>query len=184
MTDIGEEELLRRVRGRFLAHMFTVNERNGIPCFLWCLMPGKHLTKSDAWKYFLYTPNIKTENTISLVIPQRAELSPSQWGFHMWEVCPAVLVAARWKPHLSFSVPQMDQIYNSNEAHKIFGRREVTLYDAGVCSTRWKFSCFPTRWLFPNVHITAIGWKSLFQLFCRLHSVSSSSSRDLEYPPN
>ena len=31
MTDIGEEELLRRTGG-FSAHIFKVNERNIIPC--------------------------------------------------------------------------------------------------------------------------------------------------------
>ena len=39
----------------------------------------------------------------------------------------------------------MDQIYNSNEAHKIFGRREVTLYDAGVVCAQQdgNFHVFP-----------------------------------------
>ena len=91
---------------------------------------------SDVWKYFLHTApsDPKTENTISLVIPPRAELSPSPYvrelSPRMWEVSPAVLVAAHWKPHLSFSVPQMDQIYNSTVATQgSSARQQISKYE-------------------------------------------------------
>ena len=110
--------------GAFLAHIFTVNG-NGILC--WPALTFWYSTKSDVWKHFLET--LRSYDTkLKIQYPwlfPRDQNYPSQWGFHMWKVCPALLGGGHWKPRPSFSVPQMDQIYNSAIIpHKVFEPRK------------------------------------------------------------
>ena len=115
MTDIGEEELLRREvfqppfpkwMGKIVFHVLLLKEiRQRVNVFI------------------SHRPTQRPKIKHPWLFPRVQNYPPSvERRFHMWKVCPAVLVAAHWKPHPSFSVPQMDQIYNSAEpTQKIFG---------------------------------------------------------------
>ena len=114
--------------GAFLAHIFHCEWKwNSMLASACAYFLVWYSTKSDVWKHFLET--LRSYDTkLKIQYPwlfPRDQNYPSQWGFHMWKVCPALLAGGHWKPRPSFSVPQMDQIYNSAIIpHKVFEPRK------------------------------------------------------------